>query len=401
MADTEQTEHTQHADPEHAGPEHTDPGLAGVVVLGMHRSGTSAVNGIFRSAGFRVTREDDLMDVSADQPGGHNESLAVAQVNDTILDEIGRTWFEVPSAEEFEPVIESGRNRAAQVLTALLALASPAPLALKDPRINVMMPVWGPVIDHLLHPVLVIRNPIEVAQSLQNRDGTPRPIALASWELCMTAALGHLSGREVTIVHHAELMAAPEIAVDVVSTVSELLRPSMAAHVDPRRAPERLNPSFHRNHSTEDEHRHALTQYQQDLWNYLRSVPAGMQTLTPPLQFTLGDPNTRLVTKAETERVKLIGELNQAKHALAQMTPVLEQAREQIQTSQSQASASLAIVNQTRSDLQRALGDAASMMDKLEVLSGERDAHQARADAAEAESRHLAAVLDALRQAHV
>ena len=36
-----------------------------------------------------------------------------------------------------------------------------------------MMPLWQPVIEGVLHPVVVIRDPVEIARSLRLRDGTP------------------------------------------------------------------------------------------------------------------------------------------------------------------------------------------------------------------------------------
>lgn len=295
------------ADLPHAVPAgQTDSGLSGVVVLGMHRSGTSAVNGIFRAAGFRVTSEEDTVQADRTQPGGYNESWAVMQLNNTILGEIGRTWFEPPAAEEFAAVLDSGRQRAGELLDLLLEAAAPAPLALKDPRINVMMPIWGPLIDGVLHPVLVIRDPVEVARSLGSRDGTPRPIALASWEACMSEVLAHLSGRQTTIVHYRELIASPSLAVEIVGSVTDLLAPRFVPQADPARAADEIDPGLHRNQADDTEHAHALTQHQERLWKFLDGLPGGTQTLSVPAEFTATDPGTRAITRAETERLALM-----------------------------------------------------------------------------------------------
>lgn len=317
----------------------TTPGLAGVVVLGMHRSGTSAVNGCFRAAGYHVSVDQDIIPADERQPGGYNESRTVVRLNDEILINIGRNWFEPPTDEEFERVMEAGSQLIASALTALQTNAAGAPIALKDPRISIMMPLWGPMIEGLLHPVLVIRDPIEVAASITKREGTPRPIALAGWEMSMAAVLEHLNGRQVTVVHQRELMESPEVAVEIVRSVTELLRPELAARVDPGRAADNLKPSLHRNRSSGVEHYRALTQYQQDLWNFLSSLPAGRQVLAAPAELTIADPDSRTVTRAETERMTLIRQLQQANEKLGEMAQVLQQAHEHIRATQAEAAA--------------------------------------------------------------
>ena len=47
--------------------------LAGTVILGMHRSGTSAVAGFLAKAGFFAGEEADLLAVAEDNPRGFFE----------------------------------------------------------------------------------------------------------------------------------------------------------------------------------------------------------------------------------------------------------------------------------------------------------------------------------------
>jgi hypothetical protein len=66
----------------------------GVVVLGMGRSGTSAVTRTFVSAAFFAGRDEDLMEATDANPTGHWENLYIRRVNEMVLDRLGGTWFD-------------------------------------------------------------------------------------------------------------------------------------------------------------------------------------------------------------------------------------------------------------------------------------------------------------------
>lgn len=66
-----------------------------VVVLGMHRSGTSAVTRVVNLLGLPLCRRDDLY-LAADNPAGHWESTSVVGVNDALLAEMGGPCWAPP-----------------------------------------------------------------------------------------------------------------------------------------------------------------------------------------------------------------------------------------------------------------------------------------------------------------
>ena len=57
----------------------------GVAILGMHRSGTSAVAGFLAKAGFFAGEEDDLLPAAEDNPKGFFERADVNALNDDLL----------------------------------------------------------------------------------------------------------------------------------------------------------------------------------------------------------------------------------------------------------------------------------------------------------------------------
>ena len=63
-----------------------------VLVLGMHRSGTSAISRTMNILGCDLPRT--LMPRGPGNDLGHWESQAIADYNDTILNRLGSNWID-------------------------------------------------------------------------------------------------------------------------------------------------------------------------------------------------------------------------------------------------------------------------------------------------------------------
>lgn len=154
-----------------------------VVVLGMHRGGTSAVAGQLHRLG--VDFGPRLMPANADNPSGYYEHNDVVNLHDRFLLRLDATWDAL-----FPPVYDPARWDALapapglptyrEELLALLRRDFPAgaptlaPWGLKDPRLCLLLPWWEPLWATLgSEPffVIVLRHPAAVAASLHRRDG--------------------------------------------------------------------------------------------------------------------------------------------------------------------------------------------------------------------------------------
>ena len=143
-----------------------------VMVLGMHRSGTSALTRVFNLLGCDLPQT--LIGADRTNEPGHWEAAPVARLNDRLLEsagsrwddwtEVNPDWFASPRAEEF-------REKAVDVLAA--EFGTSRIFVLKDPRICRLTPFWLDVLgDAGVQPIVVIplRNPRDVALSLQARN---------------------------------------------------------------------------------------------------------------------------------------------------------------------------------------------------------------------------------------
>lgn len=277
---------------------------AGVVILGAGRSGTSALTRAFVSAGFFAGSEDELLGANPSNPVGHYELLSVLRTNEQLLERLGSRAplrdAQQAIRTEIEPELRS-------LLDELIEKAGGAPVVLKEPRINRLLPLWGPVIDGTLHPVMAVRDPLEVARSITHHYGTPVGHAMALWEAQITFALEWLNGRAVTIAPFRQLMADPRLAARIVRDAMPHLNPSHADRVGSEDASTALQPDLRTQSAADNAHDEHLTRRQAELWRYLESLPVGDAVISAPVSFREPSAGASAGVLAEDERMQLIG----------------------------------------------------------------------------------------------
>jgi hypothetical protein len=289
----------------------------GVVVLGMGRSGTSAVTRMFATAGFFVGRDEDLMGATEHNPTGHWENLDVWRVNENILSRLRGTWFDPPPEDQQLAARAWTTPELLAVFERLVAQANDAPVVLKDPRIGVMLPVWADIVEDYLHPVLVIRDPIEIALSLNRRDGSPISFTLAAWQLHMTTVLRHLQRRVITVVPHGELLGSIQPAELVIESTLRHLRDDLAGHIRSTSSPIVPDPELHHNHASPGDHEQLLSLRQLELWSELASLDPGDHQIGVPERLLECAPAVLNTVRAESERHALLRRVQQAEQYAA------------------------------------------------------------------------------------
>jgi hypothetical protein len=144
-----------------------------LVVLGMHRSGTSALCRVLSLAGATLPRR--LLAPLEENEKGFWEPAEIVAAHEEILRSAGSRWDDVlesPTPWCQSPMAEPAIARMEELVRSNYG-DSPL-IVLKDPRICRLMPLWLKVLERLeARPccVLPIRNPLEVAASLKKRNG--------------------------------------------------------------------------------------------------------------------------------------------------------------------------------------------------------------------------------------
>ena len=144
----------------------------------MHRSGTSLVAKCFEVFGYGLG--ETLMAPSDDNPKGFFEDLDVVELNDLLLQENGSNW-DAPVFVGQQPLSWSNDQLEAGVSLLKVKLEHEPRLAIKDPRLCLVLPYWRAVaqrIDVPLRVCLVYRNPLDIAASLHQRNELPHLVGL-------------------------------------------------------------------------------------------------------------------------------------------------------------------------------------------------------------------------------
>jgi hypothetical protein len=195
----------------------------GVLVFGMHRAGTSAVTLALHRLGFALGDPSDFMPAGAGNPRGYGESRSLSRFNDTLLAGLGGAWFEPPFLGrhwEQHPRLEPERRRGAALFAAVHVGEK---WVWKDPRNCLLAPFWDSVLGCRHAACIVVRNPLEVCSSLQQRDGLSRQHALRLWQRYMSDALVYAVGRRVLVTSYEQVLSDPD-------TWFERVDPLLATH---------------------------------------------------------------------------------------------------------------------------------------------------------------------------
>jgi hypothetical protein len=143
-----------------------------IIVLGMHRSGSSALTRVLNLHGMELGSR--LMAPQKDNETGFWEHQDIVDIHDQILKTLDSAWDEEILPDEWW-LKKSLRPHRKQLAKILLRDFSQFPLwGTKDPRMCRLLPLWLPLFDKLnCRPVFVlgIRHPLEVAKSLEKRNG--------------------------------------------------------------------------------------------------------------------------------------------------------------------------------------------------------------------------------------
>ena len=139
-------------------------GLA-VLVLGMHRSGTSLAIEILSRLGLWIGTEDQLIGATEYNPRGHFELVAGVELNNEVLRQAGGSWDNPPAMGSVDEI-------ATRIRPSIEAWYEGRPaLAFKDPRLCLTLPVWVPALATFdVRIVHVMRDPHAVARSVVTRN---------------------------------------------------------------------------------------------------------------------------------------------------------------------------------------------------------------------------------------
>jgi hypothetical protein len=154
-----------------------------VFILGMHRSGTSALTGMLAQAGFAVP--SDLMPATDANPKGYWESVGIMGLNEGFLARMESHWSSVLPLPAGWSASINGREWRTSLINIISESFGGAELpTIKDPRFCTLISGLEPWFESRLIDIsfiIPIRHPLEVSNSLQQAEGIELNKALSLW----------------------------------------------------------------------------------------------------------------------------------------------------------------------------------------------------------------------------
>lgn len=185
------------------------PPGTGVMVLGMHRSGTSAATRIVSLLGVATCLPEDMVR-GPWNPRGHWESRSLMHLDDRLLSEMGCAWWSPPpTGEAYWQSAARITTSPAEARAAFRRVHRQVPWVWKDPRACLLVPFWRAVLGPRTAALVVFRNPLEVSDSLESRHDLSRQFGLALWERYNRLVLRHAAGMPALVTRYEELVSDP------------------------------------------------------------------------------------------------------------------------------------------------------------------------------------------------
>lgn len=198
-----------------------------VVILGMHRSGTSLLSNIVHYVGCDMA--DDTDAVSPKNPGGFWERPGIVAIHDAILAAIGRSVGDprhvlpFPAGWWRQKEVQALKGKLIDLVRAQLA-GTDGLWGFKDPRTCRLLPLWNEIFRVLhLEPVYLyaLRSPEPSARSMTLQILKPRPVSAELSELMWLAynfdTVRHTAGHDMLVIDYDDWFVAPERIMDALT----------------------------------------------------------------------------------------------------------------------------------------------------------------------------------------
>ena len=187
-----------------------------VFILGMHRSGTSALTGMLAHAGFSAP--SDLMPASVANPKGYWESLGIMSLNEDFLAELESHWSSsLPLPAGWTESISARKWRTSLINLISEAFGGAELATIKDPRFCTLVMGLEPWLESRLIDIsffIPVRHPLEVSDSLLQANGTSLNKALHLWIKSIFTTEQATRGHQRKFINFEALIQDPANALE-------------------------------------------------------------------------------------------------------------------------------------------------------------------------------------------
>ena len=163
---------------------------------------------LLHACGLYLGPKNELMPAQADNPDGFWEHLGFVALNDELLNELGGAWDLPPkSSENFKHARLDPLRMKVRLLVE--GFDSSGVWGWKDPRNSLTLPFWEDLLPGM-KTLIMVRNPLEVAHSMKERNGTSYSFGLRLWEIYNRRVIETASNQERLVTHYDLFFQDPE-----------------------------------------------------------------------------------------------------------------------------------------------------------------------------------------------
>lgn len=226
-------------------------------VLGMHRTGTSAVSGALCRLGCRSPAS--MPPADSNNPTGYWEPLGIVRVHNSLLEQSRSSWddpflsADLPSPQHLSDGLRALEGALRAEFSARESMGRWC--LIKDPRQCRLQPFW----NHLIQirriqaaVVLVNRHPLAVAASLRRRNNMPINRALLLWIQHQMEAESHTRGIPRQRINYEDFVMSP---ASTFKSIMELLENDELSILEAERISSLVRPDLNHSEHRIDEER--------------------------------------------------------------------------------------------------------------------------------------------------
>lgn len=372
-----------------------------ILVMGMHRSGTSCVTEVLEAYGVSLGPQSELMPATTANPRGYFENMTFNQICIDLLHAADADWWKVSkfdSANIPAPLLEKAKADLGQLIA---SLDGTQVFALKDPRLCFLLPVLRPLFPNPVF-VHVVRSPIEVAMSLNERNGFGMAEGIALWEAYNRASFEATAHEPRVMVNYGALTADPAAtSAELIENLRQLNVPGLALK-EGADISELVSTDLHRQRYTGPEVRVFLTDTQQRFWAdlehgrfpKLRESAQAQRHRTLLLSCLEVQSDIQTMRSQENRRAA-------EKHTLAHLADDVQQLRSELNILQEPGKAQLneAKLASLEAELSETQAELRSLNAELQWELDKTQRHEAKLTSLEAGLSEAQSMLDLFEQA--
>jgi hypothetical protein len=195
-----------------------------IVVLGMHRSGTSAITRALQAIGVGLG-QSLMPPISDNNEKGFFEDIEINELNIEILKSLDSDWDALSIIPESALIHERLVQYKLRAVELIQAKVGEKPFGIKDPRMSRLLPFWCEVFNQVgasVSFVIALRNPKSVVESLKKRDGFDVEKSYYLWLEHVVPAMLHTQKFSRVAVSYDLLMTDTRVQLERVAQCLDL-----------------------------------------------------------------------------------------------------------------------------------------------------------------------------------